>query len=150
MSKPTKLRTAAAVIEDSLRPFCPWEMNRYLQSVALDSALKESRLHLDASLQSAGHAFDAELGTVANDLAARANESGSRLASLLAVKNVLDACDELPAIRKSLDPLFQELAEAQKRESEELAAKIAADRAIAERKRIATEKALAEVEAAFA
>jgi hypothetical protein len=149
MSK-TKLRTAAEIIQNSLRPHCPWETNRYLQAVALDAAIKEARLHLDTSLQCAGHAFDAELGTVANDLADRANQSGSRLASLLAVKNVLEACDELPAIRKKLDPLFQELAEAQKRETEELAAKIADERATAERKRIATEKALAEVEASFA
>jgi hypothetical protein len=129
MSK-TKLRSSAAIIEDSLRPHCPWEMNRYLQAVALDAAVKEARLHLDAALQCAGHAFDAELGVVANDLAARANESGSRLASLLAVKNVLDACDDLPAIRKKLAPIFQELDEARTREADQLAAKVAAQRAV--------------------
>jgi hypothetical protein len=152
MSKASKpLRTAAAIIEDSLRPFCPWEMNRHRQSAALDAAIKEARLHLDGALQCAGHAFDAELGTVANDLADRANtEAGKRLAGLLAVKDVLSSCTELPSIRQTLDPIFAELAEAQKREAEELAAKVADDRATAERKRIATEKAIAQVEAAFA
>jgi hypothetical protein len=122
-----------------------------LQSVALDDAVKQARLHLDASLQCAVFAFDAELGAVANDLADRANtEVGKRLAGLLAVRDVLTSCTELADIRARLDPLFAELAEAQKRETEEHDAKVADDRAIAERKRIATEKALAEVEAAFA
>jgi hypothetical protein len=126
-------------------------MSRYLQTVALDAAIKDARLHLDCSLQSAAHAFDAEPGTVANDLADRAaTDVRKRLAGLLAAKDVLDHCPELPAIRATLDPLFAELAEARAIEGDQQAAKVADDRAIAERKRIARERALAEVEAAFA
>jgi hypothetical protein len=146
MSTKTKLRSSAAIIEDSLRPHFLWEMNRYLQDVALDAAIKDARLHLDCSLQSASHAYDAELGTVANDLADRANQSGSRLASLLAVKDVLDNCPELPAIRATLDPLFQELADARAREAAQQAAKVAAQRAV----QAAEEAARADLEAKLA
>jgi hypothetical protein len=147
----TKLRSSAEIISDSLRPHCTWEMNRHRQSAALDAAIKEARLHLDGALQCAGHAFDAELGTVANDLADRANtEVGKRLAGLLAAKDVLDHCPELPAIRKQLDPLFQELDEARAREAEEarLASLAAQEKRIA--LQAAREKAIAQVEASFA
>jgi len=146
MSK-AKIRSSAEIIEDSLRPHCTWEMSRYLQSVALDDAVKQARLQLDASLQCAGHAFDSELGTVVNDLSDRANtDAGKRLAGLLAAKDVLDNCPELPAIRKQLDPLFQELAEARAREADQHAAKVAAQRAV----QAAEEAARADQEAKLA
>jgi len=146
MPTKTKLRSSAEIISDSLRPHCPWEMNRHRQSAALDAAIREARLHLDAALQCAAHDFDVELGFIANDLAARANESGSRLAALLAVKNVLDNCPDLPSIRQTLDPLFAELAEARAREADQHAAKVAAQRAV----QAAEEAARADLEAKLA
>jgi hypothetical protein len=130
MPTKTKLRSSTEIIDHSLRPFCEWSMSRYQQFLALDAAIIESRRTLDFSLQSAFHAFDVEPGVVANDLAHRATESGGRLASLLAAKNVLDACPELPNIRATLDPLFAELAEARAREADQHAATVAAKRAV--------------------
>ena len=151
MSTKTKLRSSNEIIDHSLRSHCQWQMSRYLQFIALDAAIIESRRTLDFSLQSAFHPFDAEPGAVANDLAERASyEAGKRLAGLLAVKDVLDHCPELPAIRKQLDPLFQELDEAREREAEEarLASLAAQEKRIA--LQAAREKAIAQVEASFA
>jgi hypothetical protein len=147
MSTKPKLRTAAEIISESLRPFCEWSMTRYRQFIDLDAAIIESRRTLDFSLQSAFHAFDAEPGAVANDLAERASyEAGKRLAGLLAVREVLNTCPELPAIRATLDPLFAELTEARAREADQQAAKVAAQRAV----QTAEEAARADLEAKLA
>jgi hypothetical protein len=93
-------------------------MTRYLQSVALDAAIAQASKPLDGSLQSAMFSFDAEPGIVAADVRDRAAQSGATLASLLAAKFVLDRCEELPAIKAKLQPLFAELAEARAAEVE--------------------------------
>jgi hypothetical protein len=143
----TTTRTSADIMENTLRPWDSWEMNRYLQSIALPDAIAEARKDLSFSMESTLWSFDAELGEVANDLADRANtEVGKRLAVLLAAKDVLDNCPELPAIRKTLDPLFQELAEARAREADQQAAKVAAQRAV----QAAEEAARADLEAKLA
>jgi hypothetical protein len=147
MKTNTTTRTSADIIENTLRPWDSWEMNRYLQSKALTDAIKEARKDLDFSLQSTVWSYEAELGEIANDLAARADSAaGRKLAALLAAKDVLDACPELPAIRKTLDPLFQELAEARAREADQQAAKVAAQRAV----QAAEEAARADLEAKLA
>lgn len=151
MSTKTKHRTSAEIEDLLLRPHCTWEMTRHRQAVALEIAIADARKELDFSLQSAFHAFDASLKTVASDLAERAAyPAGRRLAGLLAAKHVFDNCPELQAIRKTLDPLFAELEAAKAHEAEQ--ARLAS--IAAQEKRIALdaarEKAIAEVEAQFA
>lgn len=144
-------RVAAEIISHSLRPHCEWEMSRHRQAAALEIAIADARKELDFSLQSASYSWDAELGTVANDLAERASyPAGRRLAGLLAVKSVFENCQELPAIRKALDPLFSELEAAKAHEAEE--ARLASIAAQEKRAALdaAREKAVAEVEAQFA
>jgi sugar phosphate isomerase/epimerase len=147
MKTNTTTRTSADIIENTLRPFDVWELNRYLQSIALPDAIAEARKDLSFSMESTLWSFNAQLGEVANDLAARADSAaGRRLASLLAIKYVIDHCPELPAIRATLDPIFEELENAKAREADQQAAKVAAQLAV----QAAEEAARADLEAKLA
>jgi hypothetical protein len=142
----TTTRTSADIIENTLRPWDGWELTRYLQSIALPDAIAEARKDLSFSMESTLWSFNAELGEVANDLAARADSAaGRRLASLLAIKYVIDHCPELPAIRATLDPIFEELENAKARESKEAAEGLAAKRALEVARQAAEKRLLAEV-----
>jgi len=148
MKTNTITRSSADIIENTLRPWDGWEMNRYLQSKALTDAIKEARKDLDFSLQSTVWSYEAELGEIANDLAARADSAaGRRLAALLAAKDVLDACPELAEITAKLDPIFEELENAKARESKEAAEGLAAKRALEAARQAAEKRLLAEVDA---
>jgi hypothetical protein len=147
MKTNTITRTSADIIENTLRPWDSWEMNRYLQFIALPDAIAEARKDLSFSMESTLWSFNAELGEVANDLAARADSSaGRKLASLLAIKYVIDHCPDLPSITHKLDPLFAELTEARAREADQQAAKVAAQRAV----QTAEDAARADLEAKLA
>jgi hypothetical protein len=148
MKTNTTTRTSADIIENTLRPWDSWEMNRYLQSKALTDAIKEARKDLDFSLQSTVWSYEAELGEIANDLAARVfSPVGQKLASLLAAKDVLDACPELPSITAKLDPIFKELETAKARELKEAADTLSAKRALEAAQKAAEQRLLAQVDA---
>ncbi len=142
----TTTRTSADIIENTLRPWDSWEMNRYLQSKALTDAIKEARKDLDFSLQSTVWSYGAELGEIANDLAARADSPvGQKLASLMAAKDVLDACPELPSITAKLDPIFADLQRARAHEEQSAADTLKAKRALEAARQAAEQRLLAEV-----
>jgi hypothetical protein len=141
-------RTSADIIENTLRPWDVWELNRYLQSIALPDAIAEARKNLSFSMESTLWSFDAELGEVSNDLAARADSAaGRRLAALLAAKDVLDACPELPSITAKLDPIFADLQRARAHEEQSAADKLKAKRALEAARQAAEKRLLAEVDA---
>jgi hypothetical protein len=148
MKTNTTTRTSADIIENTLRPWDSWEMNRYLQFIALPDAIAEARKDLSFSMESTLWSFNAELGEVSNDLAARADSAGGRrLAALLAAKDVLDACPELAEITAELDPIFKELETAKARESKEAADTLSAKRSLEAAQKAAEKRLLAEVDA---
>jgi hypothetical protein len=144
----TTTRTSADIMENTLRPWDSWEMNRYLQSIALPDAIAEARKDLSFSMESTLWSFDAELGEVANDLAARADSAaGRRLAALLAAKDVLDASPELAEITAKLDPIFKELETAKAFETKQAADTLSAKQALEAAQKAAEQRLLAEVDA---
>jgi hypothetical protein len=147
MKTNTTTRSSADIIENILRPWDSWEMNRYLQFIALPDAIAEARKDLSFSMESTLWSFNAELGEVANDLAARCADSaaGRRLAALLAAKYLIDHCAELKSIIAKLGPIFEELENAKARESKEAAEGLAAKRALETARQAAEKRLLAEV-----
>jgi hypothetical protein len=146
MKTNTTTRSSADIIENTLRPWDSWEMNRYLQFIALPDAIAEARKDLSFSMESTLWSFDAELGEVSNDLAARADSAaGRKLAALLAAKDVLDHCADLPSITAKLDPIFEELETAKARESKEAADTLSAKRVLEAARQAAEQRLLAEV-----
>jgi hypothetical protein len=146
MKTNTTTRTSADIIENTLRPWDVWELNRYLQSIALPDAIAEARKDLSFSMESTLWSFDAELGEVSNDLAARADSAaGRRLAALLAALNVLDHCADLPSITANLDPIFADLQRARAHEEQSAADNLKAKRALEAAQKAAEQRLLAEV-----
>jgi hypothetical protein len=148
MKTNTTTRTTADIIENTLRPWDSWQMNRYLQFIALPDAIAEARKDLSFSMESTLWSFETELGEVSTDLAARADSSaGRKLAALLAAKYVIDHCSDLPSITAKLAPIFKELETAKARESKEAAEGLAATRALEAARQAAEKRLLAEVDA---
>jgi hypothetical protein len=148
MKTNTITRSSADIMENTLRPWDVWELNRYLQSIALPDAIAEARKDLSFSMESTLWSFDAELGQIANDLAARADSAaGRRLAALLAALNVLDHCADLPSITANLDPIFADLQRARAHEEQSAADNLKAKRALEAARQAAEQRLLAEVDA---
>jgi hypothetical protein len=112
-------RSAAEIEEHELRPIFGWDLVRYLQARAVESAIAEATKNASATLESAWYPHNVESGIVESDLLARAKESPALndLARMLAVKHVLDNCTDLPAIRAKLEPAFQAWEAAKDREA---------------------------------
>jgi len=140
-------RSSADIIENTLRPYDVWEINRYQQSKALGLAIAEARKDLSFSMESSLWSFETELGEIANDLTVRAASSvGHRLAALLAAQDVLNHCPDLPAIKAQLDPIFKELEQARECETKEAAAQLKAKCALEAARQSAGQRLVAEVE----
>jgi hypothetical protein len=148
---PPPTRTAAEIDSEILRPIDPWRMTRFLQSRAIDLAIAQAQRTIDLSLQSAFFPFDADLAAVASDLGQRADTTTAQLlASLLAIRHVLDQCPEAAAAEKELGPIYDEWQARKVAESEAARLQGIAENARRAAMEKAKAQAIAEIEQRFA